>query len=514
MRGSLGQTPTGLVLAAGILVAVSTAGADARGKTTIALNGLIVDVDEESGAVVGLSHPATGVILRARGGDGGLIDLAYPVECFVPMRLASRFSKARVITEADGVNIHYDPLGPSRTHCPLPDGMVKAAVTLRAAEDGRSVVLKCRIDNQSSAWIPQVLFPDLRGLRPFEGSEGTVLRLSNGSVRPFAGPPKPTAGAPFYAFEDGWRKFEYGGFYNPHVLRWLDLGGYRGGLSMFEKQWGGANVPDLLIQRVEVDPESLRLAWEHRVTIKPGENWTSPEYWLTPHSGGWAKGIEVFRDYVHQVNPPREPPRRIREGLGFQTIIMMQKLETDPKRVAFRFTDLPRVASDAKQHGIDQIAAWFVFQGFHVPLELHTLLGTRQEFLAGVRRAGELGVDIGPFVSISLLTKPSLQRYGIKNAAPRWIYHPEFVRPLDPYYQKRRYPVLGWEISGAPIANEQYQGDVLDSFKSWIDEGVTSWGWDVVCSKQADGTMGPVVGLLEKVRSMAREKDTQSDTVA
>ena len=63
--------------------------------------------------------------------------------------------------------------------------------------------------------------------------------------------------------------------------------------------------------------------------------------------GGWAKGIEVFRDYLSEVNPPRALPTHVRNGLGFQTIWMTQAPENDPAKATFFYRDLPRVAQDA-----------------------------------------------------------------------------------------------------------------------------------------------------------------------
>jgi hypothetical protein len=43
-------------------------------------------------------------------------------------------------------------------------GSVRAEVTLRASSDGRSVIFSCQITNGTRRPIPQVIFPDLRGL--------------------------------------------------------------------------------------------------------------------------------------------------------------------------------------------------------------------------------------------------------------------------------------------------------------------------------------------------------------
>ena len=115
--------------------------------------------------------------------------------------------------------------------------------------------------------------------------------------------------------------------------------------------------------------------------------------WLTPHPGGWAKGIEVYRDYVEQVNPPRPLPKHIQNGLGFQTIWMTQQPEKEREKVYFRYTDIPRVARDALQYGLTELVPWFwnsVY--FTMPIRSSRLLGTEQELLQGIAQAKALGV--------------------------------------------------------------------------------------------------------------------------
>jgi hypothetical protein len=102
--------------------------------------------------------------------------------------------------------------------------------------------MSCRVENHSQAPIPQILFPDLWGLTPFNGVEGTELRLSGGVIRPFAGPLRaPETAPPWYNGSDGlgWKVYRArGAYYGENPLRWLDFGGLRGGFSVFQRKWG------------------------------------------------------------------------------------------------------------------------------------------------------------------------------------------------------------------------------------------------------------------------------------
>ncbi len=311
----------------------------------------------KTGCLVHLASEATGAILTAAEGQASLLDAAYPVASFYPMRLGCRNAHASVSQDSGGVAIEWKQLGPSRPNLLSGGAAVSARVTIRAAPDGRSVIFSARLQNDSTAPVPQILFPDLAGLRPFHGVSRTELRLGGGVVRPFEGPPLPEHAATFYARRI-WQEYPPLGYQHLNTLRWIDLGSLRGGLSVFQKRWGTDYPPKIMTSRPEMDPTSLRLVWEHAAALQPGASWESGEFWLTPHGGGWAKGIEVYRQYVERMSVKRELPAHVRDGLGFQTIWMIESLERDPARAYFRYSDLPRVARDAKEHGIDELVLW------------------------------------------------------------------------------------------------------------------------------------------------------------
>lgn len=295
-------------------------------------------LNAQTGGLVFISHPATGPILETTRERASFVDVAYPVKSFLPLRLATRYSTARITKDENGITIVWDHLGPSRSNVPLPQGGVSAQITIRRAPDGRSVILACRIDNRTSAAVAQILFPDFSGLTPLEGADQTQLRLAREVIRPFTIPvrPRDAVGAAYYS-EAGWRKYGPLGYGSLNALRWLDYGSWKGGLSVFEKKWGTEDWPDLFTYRSELNPSRLRLVWEHAAkrrigmsgeampmehpVLAPGGTWQSAEFWLTPHAGGWAKGIEVYRDYVKGVNRPRPIPSHVRDGTRIEMLM-------------------------------------------------------------------------------------------------------------------------------------------------------------------------------------------------
>src|SRR6266511_3023962 len=234
--------------------------------TRVNFNGLELSIDQDSGGLVGMAAAPTGPMLDTLPSNAGLVDLAYPTDSFAALRLASRFSRARVTKSGDSIVITWDALGASRSNMRL-SGEVFANATISPAPDGRSVIWRCRIENRSKAPVRQILFPDLRGFRPFAGLEGTELRLVGTVAKPFAKPLRDPDAAPFYVGR-GWMEFQPGAYGSgTNSLRWLDLGGLDGGLSVFQRKWATGDPPGLYTQRTESDPMQLRLAWEHRQNI-------------------------------------------------------------------------------------------------------------------------------------------------------------------------------------------------------------------------------------------------------
>jgi hypothetical protein len=489
------------------------AGSSATAETIeTTFNGLRIGVDGTTGSIVSLGSASTGTILEARPDAAGLLDLAYPTQSFAPMRLASRFSKAQITRGPKELTIEWRALGASRPNLPLPSGTVRARVTIRAAEDMRSVILSAHVENDSDAPVPQILFPDLWGLKPFAGTEDTHLRLARKTVRPFADPlGNPLAASPWYALGGdraspmAWKEYPAGGYYNDNSLRWLDYGSWNGGLSVFQKKWGTFDWPNVLTHRTESDPMSLRLAWEHRQTIAPHASWDSGEFWLTAHAGGWAKGIEPYRLYVRSVNPPRTLPVHVREDLGFQTIWMIQTAEADPKKAAFRFVDLPKVAADERRYGLHELVPWGWNTYSVLPIPVRPELGTVDELLQSVRESSRLGVNIAPFISITIVHNSHAGRYGLKPANEDWTYHDELIPMFRPYYTKF------WNGVEVDSNSVQWRQDVSDALGQWIDRGLTSFSWDVFKVHQGhDGERPPLLTLIDSVRQRARARDPQS----
>ncbi|MHC4122952.1 MAG: hypothetical protein ACYSSI_05205 [Planctomycetota bacterium] len=478
------------------------------------LNGLSISIDEQTGCLVELSYPSTGVILQAKPDSGGLLDIAFPVDGVEPMRLASRFSKAQLTKGENEITIFYEKLGPSRTHVGLPEGNIKAQIKIKASGYSRSMIMTCEIQNNTNLPIPQIMFPDLWGIQnqyqiqspherfdPFKQDKPVAAR------KQWMREPVP------YTSEKNWGRIAL-------CPSWLDIGNYTGGLSIFHKQWGWTNKPRLMALSLKNSPSTIRLCFEHLNRINPGQTWKSGEFWFTPHLGGWAKGIEVFRNYVEKVRPPREIPlpQHIRDDIGFRTIWMIEQAETDPKMADYRYRDIPGIARECAEHGIHELVMWFWWdRGFCLPVKTRSELGTRQEFIDAVRKAKQLGVNVTPFYTITIIASEIANaRYGSNfKGYSNWNYHTEFVPHFRPHYLQHMPNIKTHPLSLSGVTmhmtNKAYQDDVFHAVKEWIDEGIPSVCWDVYdSSESSDGKTPDLIRLTRKIRKYARSKDPES----
>jgi hypothetical protein len=473
------------------------------------LNGLQIDIGSAGGNILKLSYPGAGTLLETASEKGRLLDLAYPLADFEPFRLGSRYSTgAEVEQTKDAVTIAWDKLGGSRSF-EFP-GKVSAAVKLSADPDGKSVRIKGTIRNESKRTIPQVLFPDLYGFMPLAGESATRFR-SGGFVRsPFQDILRPKGGA-FYADPGASGDVETSckSFCDGMMMRWFDLGNLRGGLSCWQRTWGygpgdAAGWPLCKI-RMDLDEfeTKLRVMWMHAPNIPPGATWESPEYVLTPHQGGWAKGIETFRTWVNKNLKRQYPvPEHVRRGLGCRMVFMCNWQPRDGARdVIWKFTDLPKIAEECKHYGLTEMVIWFWHDYFQLPLPPpFPHLGTEKEWVQAVAECKKMGVNVSPFISVTVLANPTAARYGLATTGT-WTYHPELLPRIGASYAH------GHNTGAVDSGNLAWQAEVLSGLKRLMDRDISSFCWDVFESRREEPNL---YTLTRKIRELAKQKDPES----
>lgn len=467
------------------------------GQITAELNGLQITLDSDTGSIIRLTYPGPGIMLDTPVKHASIVDAAYPVEEFLPLRLASRFSKnAEVEVTKQQVTVHWSKLGPSRTHLGL-DPEVSATVRLKEHPDGMSTLMTCEIENYSDKPVCQVLFPDFMGFIPFAGEDEMEFRTAGSIYKPFE----------ILKFND------HGQFYpnrtiksyvpnrGSMILRWMDLGSLKGGVSLFPQRWKTDEKATVLIHLSETT-DTLRLMCSHDLEIKPSEKWQSPVYVLTPHKSGWAKGIEPAREYMQkQVSRTYPVPQHIRSSLGYRTLFMSQNLPKDPADAAWHITDLPRAAKESKQHGLDEIVFWCMFPTeVPLPSDPYPHLGTRAQLAEAIEKCEEMDVNVSAFITCLLVEYGrDSDKYKLRNPNRRpenWTYHPEMMPQFRASYSSAKTWVR------VDPADPNWQQDVLVSLEDKAKIGLASFCWDVY---QQD--MGPI---NSKIRAMAKSYDPDS----
>ena len=436
---------------------------------TVKLNGLDLAFDADTGGLVRMGHAAVGTMLQMDRNQAGIVAVACPNRTDPRLRLAPwRSTGVRIEKDVDRVAIRWESLATMSPESKV-SGTVAATVTFASAPDGRSVATQCRIENRSGEQIVQVVFPDLIGLLPVHGAEQTEFRSGGVAVKPFStltpSHPDPIIGK-FTAYEAA-------GCYSPMVIRWLDLGSHRGGFSLFARDWG-LQPPMAVLLHLWETTKTLRMMVSHSVQMARGATWESPTYWLTPHEGGWAKGIEPYRQWVRGNMKRVVPvPEHVRRGLGFRTVWMCRAWPQDPQDALFRFGDLPKLAQEAKEHGLDEMVLWFTHHAFELPLPpFFEHLGGENEFVKAVAECKRLGVNVVPFISVCNAKEKTAANYGLKVGNYGWTYHPELVPRFNPPYAG------AYRCAQIPTRHPLWQKDVLASCKRLVDMGIPSLCWD------------------------------------
>jgi hypothetical protein len=487
------------VLSAVFLVHTATTSVRAADSTVTArLNGLDLVFDAGTGGLVRMSHAAVGTMLQADRRQAGIVAVACPNKADPRLRLAPwRSTGARIEKTGDRVVIRWDRLATTSPESKI-SGSVAATVTFQSAPDGRSAIVQCRIENRSQEQIVQIVFPDLIGLVPVHGADQTDFHSGGVAVKPFLtltpSHPDPIVGK--------LASYTAGGYYSPMVIRWLDLGSHRGGLSLFPRDWG-LQPPMTVLLHLWETTKTLRLMVAHSVHLTRGAAWESPTYWLTPHEAGWAKGIEPYREWVREkVNRVAPIPEHIRRGLGFRTVWMCRAWPLDPEDALFRFGDLPKLAREAKEHGLDEMVLWFTHHAFELPLPpFFEHLGGGEELVKSVAECKRLGVNVVPFISVCNAKEKTAANYGLKVGNSGWTYHPELVPRFNPPYAG------AYRCAQVLTRHPLWQKDVLASCKRLVDMGIPSLCWDQYFVEMPEPNL---LTLTRQIRAYSRNHDPQS----
>jgi hypothetical protein len=183
---------------------------------------------------------------------------------------------------------------------------------------------------------------------------------------------------------------------------------------------------------------------------------------------------------------------------------MCQSQPNDPAGDAvWRFEDLPALAEDAEEHGLQEMMMWGTHPGFTLPLPApFAHLGTEPDLVEAVGRCRKLGVNCTPFISVLQANKATGPRYGL--SVPEtggWTYHTELIPRFNPPYAGQ------YACAQVDTSHPQWQADVLESAHHLADIGIPSFGWDQFLSQEREPN---IQTLSRRIREHARALDPQS----
>ena len=182
---------------------------------------------------------------------------------------------------------------------------------------------------------------------------------------------------------------------------------------------------------------------------------------------------------------------------------MCQNQPSDPQDAVFTFKDLPKLAKECKEYGIDEMVVWAWNKGFVLPLPPPSPhLGTEQEMADAVKECRRLGVNVAPFISVLQANAENAPRYGLRVTDNNgWTYHTELIPRWNPPY------ATSFACVPIPITNLIWQDDVLSSCRRLVDQGIYSLSWDQFW---ATNETPSIYTLTSQIRAYSKARDPES----
>lgn len=417
-----------------------TASASARVRT-IQTALATLSLSQKTGDLVGLhwKQPALDVIREPKLGENFRILLPEPG------REANYFDSrdqrvSRIEATPDGVICIYDSLRNSREVVP-----VQVRYRIRAA--GGQLLFSISVDNPTKRKLAEVMYGIIGG------QQGIGNRLQTRSLVPGYFIDNLAPGL-FSRFHGG----SYGGgnlgipydattFAYPGQMSmgWMDIYNPQAGTGYYYadedpdtrltlldvelRPFGAsATVRDSWPSVAEADgrPIGLTMGWVDMPYLSQGTFRAGPVA-LEVHSGDWHAASHIYRSWFDKYFHIHRPASWLRRQMAWQSII----LSNAGGVVNYRFSDLPRLAADAKKYGITtfEILGWSV-GGIDRGYPQYTpdpRLGTPADFRSALARIRAMGVHPLLFTNIQVadtatpIFRDKLKQYAVDGLwAPDW----------------------------------------------------------------------------------------------
>jgi hypothetical protein len=246
--------------------------------------------------------------------------------------------------------------------------------------------------------------------------------------------------------------------------------------SLFEQLFPNHAFPNRWpdAEELETDePLGATLGWAHFPFIDPGGSWTSPPVVAHFHEGTWYAAADLYREWFTNRWPIHKADSWLYHEDAWQSTIISYPDDT----ILYRFEDLPQLARDAKECGINviQIDGWDVGgidRGYPV-YDPDPRLGTYEDFVNAVAACQAEGVRFLLFANVqSVNTETEVFREQLHKNAVRDAYG-NIVSPIGWGY----HTCLGYLGHAAPKqVSMRTEGDfqefIVDTLSHLAELGV------------------------------------------
>ena len=425
-----------LMLASVLLAKENVPAADAALKV-VETRLATLRLDTQSGDLVGLTwkRPQLDVIQEPRLGEN--FRLLLPRPDYEANYFNSREQKVdRFEDTPDGVTCLYESLRNSRESI-----NVKVRYHIRAVE--RHLEFSIEVENPTELPLAEVFFGVIggqQGLGNRQDTESLVPGLNSNLT--------PTVFTNFRAGGYGGGnlgiRYDAAGFTYPGAMQmgWMEFFNRRANLGLYYANHDSesrlsalyfelrpftksAVVGDNWPAPADVpagEPIGLTMGWLKFPYLKRG-TFNSGPVALQVHRGDWHEGSELYRAWFDQHFQVKRPPTWLRKEMAWQSIIISNCEDV----VVHRFTDLPKLAADAKKYGVTtfEILGWDMggIDRGYPEYRPDPRLGTPEEFRQALAEVRKIGVHPLIFANIqeadtaTSLFKDEVVRYAVMG---RW----------------------------------------------------------------------------------------------
>jgi hypothetical protein len=350
-------------------------------------------------------------------------------------------SVSRIETLADGVLCTYEFLRNDQETIP-----VRVRYRIRVA--GEQVLFSIEVDNPTDRKLAEVVY----GL--VGGQQGIGNRLDTESMVP--GADENLAAGLFSRFHGG----QYGGgnlgitydavgFTYPGTMPmgWMDVYNPKAGIGYYYANQDpetrltllylemrpftkSASVKDSwpsLSEMPDGEPFGLTMGWVNFPYLSRGRFKAGPVA-LQVHGGDWHTASGIYRSWFDQHFTVKRPLSWLRQEHAWQSIIISNPEDV----VVHRFSELPKLAADAKKYGITtfEILGWDVggIDRGYPQYQPDPRLGTLEEFRKALADVRAIGVHPLIFANIQVAdTATPLFRKGLKQYAVEGRWAPDWL---------------------------------------------------------------------------------------